>query len=161
MIYSTTMGSEHEHDPLVSRRGEEPDEVDRAGVDEAGVNEPGISEPRVDEAGTEPVPTGSAGAPAGEPLTPEPEPSSREPAVGSRAGRRGRTQSPNMLPARSQRGLFERTFVRIVATCGIVGISVAIAAIMASSNSKGWLIGLVVSVLSVVLAAVLWSSRVL
>jgi hypothetical protein len=32
---------------------------------------------------------------------------------------------------------------------------------MASSNSQGWLIGLVVSVVSVVLAALLWSSRVL
>jgi hypothetical protein len=36
---------------------------------------------------------------------------------------------------------------------------VAIAAIMVSSHSKGWLVGLVVSIVSVVLAAVLWSSR--
>ena len=66
-----------------------------------------------------------------------------------------------MLPARKGRGLLERTFVRVIATGGIVGISVAIAAIMASSNSQGWMIGLVVSLVSVVLAAVLWSSRVL
>jgi hypothetical protein len=30
---------------------------------------------------------------------------------------------------------------------------------MVSSKSQGWLIGLVVSVVSVVLAAILWSSR--
>ena len=72
-----------------------------------------------------------------------------------------RSKSPNMLPTRRGRGRAERTFVRVVATGGIVGIGVAIAAIMASSNSQGWLIGLVVSVVSVVLAAVLWSSRVL
>ncbi len=39
------------------------------------------------------------------------------------------------------------------------GIGVAIAAIMTSQDSKGWLIGLVVSIVSVVLAAALWSSR--
>jgi hypothetical protein len=36
---------------------------------------------------------------------------------------------------------------------------VVIAAIMTSHDSKGWLIGLVVSIVSVLLAAVLWSSR--
>jgi hypothetical protein len=34
-----------------------------------------------------------------------------------------------------------------------------IAAIMTSQDSEGWLIGLVVSIVSVVLAAVLWSSQ--
>ena len=51
--------------------------------------------------------------------------------------------------------------VRLIATCGVVGIGVAIAAIMVSSNDQGWMVGLVVSVVSVVLAGVLWSSRVL
>ncbi len=49
--------------------------------------------------------------------------------------------------------------MRLVATAGIVGIGVAIAAIMTSQHSKGWLIGLVVALVSVLLAAVLWSSR--
>ena len=49
--------------------------------------------------------------------------------------------------------------MRVVATAGIIGIGVAIAAIMSSQDSKGWVIGLVVSIVSVVLAAVLWSSR--
>jgi hypothetical protein len=68
--------------------------------------------------------------------------------------------SHNMLPPRERRrsGL-ERFVVRIIATCGIVAIGVAIAAIMVSKNSQGWVVGLVVSIVSVVLAAVLWSSR--
>ena len=71
-----------------------------------------------------------------------------------------RLNSHNMLPPRERRRSgFERIVVRLIATCGIVGIGVAIAAIMVSSNSKGWLVGLVVSIVSVVLAAVLWSSR--
>ncbi len=71
-----------------------------------------------------------------------------------------RLNSHNMLPPRERRRSgFERLVVRLIATCGIVGIGVAIAAIMVSSNSKGWLVGLVVSIVSVVLAALLWSSR--
>lgn len=49
--------------------------------------------------------------------------------------------------------------MRLVATAGIIGIGVVIAAIMTSQNSSGWLIGLVVAIVSVVLAAILWSSR--
>jgi hypothetical protein len=71
-----------------------------------------------------------------------------------------RLDSHNMLPPRERRRSgFERLVVRLIATCGIVAIGVAIAAIMVSSNSKGWLIGLVVSIVTVVLSAVLWSSR--
>ena len=76
-----------------------------------------------------------------------------------RRGRRG--GSDNMLPQRDRRSLPERLLVRLIATAGIVGIGVAIAAIMVSSKSQGWMVGLVVSVVSVVLAAVLWSSRLL
>jgi len=64
-----------------------------------------------------------------------------------------------MIPSGRKRLPLEAPLMRVVATVGIVGIGVAIAAIMASQHSKGWLIGLVVSVVSVVLAAVLWSSR--
>ena len=66
-----------------------------------------------------------------------------------------------MLPQRERRSLPERLLVRLIATCGIVGIGVVIAAIMVSSHSQGWIVGLVVSIVSVVLAAILWSSRVL
>jgi hypothetical protein len=64
-----------------------------------------------------------------------------------------------MIPSRSGRSGLESVLMRFVATAGIIGIGVAIAAIMHSQKSQGWLIGLVVSIVSVVLAAILWSSR--
>jgi hypothetical protein len=59
------------------------------------------------------------------------------------------------------RPYFESAFVRVIATCGIVGICVAVAAIMGTQSISAWIIGLVVSAGSVILAAVLWSSRTL
>ena len=41
----------------------------------------------------------------------------------------------------------------------MIGIGVGIAAILASQHVQGWIIGLVVATVSVVLSAVLWSSR--
>ena len=64
-----------------------------------------------------------------------------------------------MIPRRGKRLPLEGPLMRLVATGGIVAIGVVIAAIMTSQHSKGWLIGLVVAIVSVVLAAVLWSSR--
>lgn len=61
---------------------------------------------------------------------------------------------------RPRRGL-ESSLVRIVATCGVIGIAVALAAVLGTQNISAWVIGLVVSTLSVVLAAILWSSRML
>jgi hypothetical protein len=61
---------------------------------------------------------------------------------------------------RRRRGL-ESIFIRFVATGGVIGIGVAAAAIMGTQDIAAWVIGLVVSVLSVVLAAILWSSRTL
>jgi hypothetical protein len=64
-----------------------------------------------------------------------------------------------MIPSRRKRLPLEAPLMRLVATAGIVAIAVAVAAIMSSQDSQGWLIGLVVSIVSLVLAAVLWSSR--
>jgi hypothetical protein len=64
-----------------------------------------------------------------------------------------------MIPARSGRFWPEAILMRLVATFGIVAIGVAIGAIMTSQHSHGWLVGLVVAAVSVVLAAILWSSR--
>jgi hypothetical protein len=127
---------------------------------------PGSNDPLVSPLGDAPA----GGAPAGGGATAgggSAEPS--EPALGG-AGAGGAPTQPagqptgrgNMLPGRRvRRSLPERLLVRLVATCGIVGIGVAIAAIMVSSNSKGWIVGLVVSVVSVILAAILWSARTL
>lgn len=64
-----------------------------------------------------------------------------------------------MIPNRRKRLPLEAPLMRLVASAGIVGIAVAIAAIMGSQGSAEWLIGLVVSIVSLLLAAVLWSSR--
>ncbi len=66
----------------------------------------------------------------------------------------------NMLPGRARRRFgLERVLVRLIATAGIVGIGVALGAILAASHVQGWIIGLVVALVSVVLSALLWSSR--
>jgi hypothetical protein len=64
-----------------------------------------------------------------------------------------------MIPERGRRPAPETFLMRLVATAGIIGIGTAIAAIMGSQHSHGWLIGVVVSAVAVILAAVLWSSR--
>ena len=65
-----------------------------------------------------------------------------------------------MLPARERRrSVVERGFVRIVATCGIVGITTVMGAVLVSQDVAGWIVGLAVGLTAVILAAVLWSSR--
>ena len=68
---------------------------------------------------------------------------------------------PTFLPRRATRPRVESVFMRIVATAGIVGIGTALAAILGSQEVDAWIIGLVVSTLTVLLAAVLWSARTL
>jgi hypothetical protein len=63
------------------------------------------------------------------------------------------------LPPRPPRAPAESVAVRVIATTGVIGISTAVGAILAASSVSGWIIALVVSTLSVVLAAVLWRSR--
>lgn len=66
--------------------------------------------------------------------------------------------------ARARRGAgstVERGFLRLVATVGIVGIGVVVGAILGSSNTQGWIIGLVVALVSIVLGWLLSNSRVL
>jgi hypothetical protein len=70
------------------------------------------------------------------------------------------TERPGvMIPRRQNRLPLEAPLMRVVATAGIVGIAVVVAAIMGSQEAQGWLIGLVVSCVSLALAALLWSSR--
>lgn len=65
-----------------------------------------------------------------------------------------------MIPARGRRRTkVERVSMRILATGGIIGIAVAMGAILGAQNIDGWIIGLTVGLTSVILAAVLWSSR--
>lgn len=86
------------------------------------------------------------------PASPErtsPQPRERQPA-----------EEGGMLPhRRGRRFAVERVFVRLVATAGIIGVGVILGAILTSNKVDGWIIGLVVAVVTVVLAALLWSSR--
>jgi protein-S-isoprenylcysteine O-methyltransferase Ste14 len=72
-----------------------------------------------------------------------------------------REPDEGFLPKRPARAPVESIFVRFVATAGVVGVATAVAAILGSQDVHGWIIGLVVSLISVILAALLWRSRTL
>jgi hypothetical protein len=66
----------------------------------------------------------------------------------------------NMLPGRERRrSPVERGFVRVIATGGIIGIATLLGAVLVSQDVAGWIVGLAVGLSSVILAALLWSSR--
>ena len=48
--------------------------------------------------------------------------------------------------------------MRVVATGGIIGIAAVLGAILVSQDVAGWIVGLVIGLTSVILAALLWSS---
>jgi uncharacterized membrane protein len=65
-----------------------------------------------------------------------------------------------MVPARERRRTtVERGAMRLIATSGIIGIAVALGAILVGQDVAGWMVGLVIGLTSVILAALLWSSR--
>jgi hypothetical protein len=100
----------------------------------------------------EPRATTEAGVPSSEPTALgkrpiEPEARRSEPPEG-------------MVPARERRrSKVERGLMRMVATGGIIGIAVVLGAILVGQDVAGWIVGLVVGLVSVILAALLWSSR--
>lgn len=68
--------------------------------------------------------------------------------------------SQGMIPGRVRRRTkLERASMRILATGGIVGVATALGAVLLDNDIAGWIVGMVVGLTSVVLAAVLWSSR--
>jgi hypothetical protein len=89
-----------------------------------------------------------------------PEVTAREARQQEREARRGRGQPQGMVPARERRrSKVERGSMRLVATCGIIGIAVLLGAVLVGQDVAGWIVGLVIGLTSVILAAVLWSSR--
>jgi hypothetical protein len=65
-----------------------------------------------------------------------------------------------MVPAREHRRTkVERASMRVLATGGIIGLDTALGAVLVSQDVDGWIVGLVIGLASVVLAALLWSSR--
>ena len=49
--------------------------------------------------------------------------------------------------------------MRLIATGGIIGIAVVLGAILVGHDVAGWIVGLVVGLTPVILAAALWSLR--
>jgi hypothetical protein len=74
------------------------------------------------------------------------------------AQRRERPQG--MVPGRERRRTpVERGAMRVVATGGIIGIAAVLGAVLVGQDVAGWIVGLAVGLTSVILAALLWSSR--
>jgi hypothetical protein len=63
------------------------------------------------------------------------------------------------LPEHPKRRAFQSVLRRVVATAGVVGIGTALGAILIAADVAGWITGLVVSIVTVTLAAILWQSR--
>ena len=73
---------------------------------------------------------------------------------------RRRERPQGMVPGRERRRTgIERSAMRAIATGGIVGIGVVLGAVLVGQDVAGWIVGLAVSAVSIILAALLWSSR--
>ncbi len=155
----TTEGSE-------SAAGSAADDLDNPfalGVADSPGSGPGSTRPA--------APTRQAGAVAAPPLVdPAPQavldltevetPTDEELERRQRRKRRGSSDaSAGFLPTRPGRLRIESVFVRLIATAGVIGIGTAVGAILVANDVAGWITGLAVSTLSVILAAVLWRSR--
>ena len=70
-------------------------------------------------------------------------------------------ERPQGMVARRERRRtkVERGFMGLVVTGGIVGIVVLLGGVLVGQDVGGWIVGLVIGLTSVVLAALLWSSR--
>jgi hypothetical protein len=65
-----------------------------------------------------------------------------------------------MVPGRERRRTgVERGAMRLIATGGIIGIDVLLGAVLVGQDIAGWIVGLVIGLTTVILAALLWSSR--
>jgi hypothetical protein len=73
---------------------------------------------------------------------------------------RERDHPQGMVPGRERRRpKVERGAMRLIATGGIIGIAVALGEILVGQDVAGWIVGLVIGLTTVILAALLWSSR--
>ena len=97
--------------------------------------------------------------PAERPLRSDDPRSERDERRRERVARRGTAgERPAVTAPRHRKPpAVEVTPMRLAATAGIVGLAVVLGELL--SSSPGWLIGLAVSVVSLALAAVVWSSR--
>jgi hypothetical protein len=93
-------------------------------------------------------------------------PPQAEPELTPREARRRERESSRsappqgMVPGRERRRTkLERGTMRLIATGGIIGIAVVLGAVLVGQDVAGWIVGLVIGLTTVILAALLWSSR--
>jgi hypothetical protein len=79
--------------------------------------------------------------------------------VGAGRAADGTPVNGGFLSEEPKRRAFESVLARLVATAGVVGVGTALGAILIAADVAGWVTGLVVSIVTVVLAAMLWRSR--
>jgi hypothetical protein len=91
----------------------------------------------------------------------EAEPSSTPQEARHREREARRKERPQgMVPGRERRRTkLERGTMRLIATGGIIGIAVLLGAVLVGQDVAGWIVGLVIGLTTVILAALLWSSR--
>jgi len=84
---------------------------------------------------------------------------------GSASSSPGTSSDPDdgtgFLPAEPPRNRAESLLVRVVATGGVVAIGTALGTTLSATSVAAWINALVVSVVTVALAATLWRSRTL
>jgi len=122
------------------------------GQSDSGVHRPAGAAP--------PEPTKGDPAHGGVPAAGGPasgDPGVQEPGAGDQPAPAAAPQEPE--PPRRERGRergggFPLTFLRVVSLFGVLGIAVAIGAILAGQDVQGWLTALIVSALSIILTIV-------
>jgi hypothetical protein len=73
------------------------------------------------------------------------------------ARRRGLGRRRSSSPDRIRRG--DGVPTRLAATAGILGVDVALAAILVSQNVQGWIVGLVLGLVSIAGMAIVWGTQ--
>jgi hypothetical protein len=94
-----------------------------------------------------------------EPPGTEAAPTDTDGATGTTATDPAGPRARGFLSPSPDRRSFESVFVRVVATLGIVAVGTALGAILVANEVAGWIVGLAVSAVSVLCAAILWRSR--
>jgi hypothetical protein len=67
--------------------------------------------------------------------------------------------SDGFLSASPSRAGLESVFVRVIATAGVIAVGTALGAVLVANDIAGWIVGLAVSTVCVLCAAILWRSR--
>jgi len=67
--------------------------------------------------------------------------------------------SDGFLSSSPGRAGLESVFVRVIATAGVIAVGTALGAVLVTNEVAGWIVGLVVSTVCVLCAAILWRSR--